>query len=129
MEKEYVQGTLICMNHPPTKCHVHDGVVVVVVAGEGPLLGYPALSIMDLFVCHYRALLGQDEFWPLCSEFFDGASEFDKYYKQQLAGPIGEYFATRWGAEGHPERERIQAQVEKELRLGHCSNIGYPFNW
>jgi glutathione S-transferase len=99
--------------------------------GGGKFLVGDKLTIADLFVCHYRFVLGQPEFSALCQTFFEGpnAPRFRAYYLAHLAGPIGEYFKSRLGAAASPDAERIKAIVEKEVRLEHSSGIEFPFVW
>ena len=99
--------------------------------GGGKFLVGDKLTIADLFVCHYRFVLGQPEFSALCQTFFEGpnAPRFRAYYSAHLAGPIGEYFKSRLGAAASPDAERIKAIVEKEVRLEHSSGIEFPFVW
>ena len=105
-------------------------------SGAGPefLVG-GGLTIADLFICHYRWLLGMPEFWPLVRSLFEGADgrveRFNQYFHQHMAGPVGQYIASRRGSGGDPDRERAawsQAVVGKEVRLGHA-DVEYPFTW
>jgi len=97
-------------------------------SGEETYLMGNKLTIADLFACHYWYIVNQPEFKPLHSADYN-ASVFKAYYDRMLSGPIGEYFATRHGSEGAPDAEAMQAVVQKEMRLGHCKELYYPFRW
>lgn len=86
------------------------------------------LTIADLFTCHYWYIVNQPEFKPLHSPEF-AAPIFNAYYASMLGGTVGKYFTARHGSAGAADREATEAVVQKEMRLGHCKGLNYPFRW
>lgn len=96
-------------------------------AKDNPNDGYVAgkgLTIADIFVCHYRWLLSTPEFRPLTELLFASVelAEFEAYYKRMLALHFGEYFASRYGAAGHPAAAEQRQLCEHE-------GVRFPFEW
>ena len=99
------------------------------VAGVRYLIG-DQLTIADLFICHYRSLIGQPEFWHLCRHWFEGpdAVGFQRYYQGMLDGAVGAYFAQRYGSGREANAKEVESIVTKETRFG-TKRLNYPFQW